>query len=355
MVLLSVGMVERVWGNILSADVQALVNTVNTVGVMGKGVALQFRKAFPENYRVYKKACAAGQVEPGRVLTCDLGGLQNPRYVINFPTKRHWRGRSRIEDIQSGLAALIEETKRLQIESIALPPLGCGNGGLDWGLVSRLIEQAFAGLGGVRVLMFEPAGAPAAEEMKNRTARPKMTMGRAAILGLMNRYLVPGYDYPLSVLEAQKLAYFLQEAEQPLRLSFQEGLYGPYADQLRHVMNHLEGHYIQGFGDGRNEPETEIRLLPGAAEEAEAFLQKNSAMHKRIERVAVLIEGFETPFGMELLSSVHWVAIRKDPKARTDADAAFKGVQGWNQRKANLFSREHVSAAWSRLHDFGWL
>lgn len=155
--------------------------------------------------------------------------------------------------------------------------------------------------------------------------------------------------------EAQKLAYFLQEAGQPLRLSFQEGPYGPYADQLRHVLNHLEGHFIQGFGDGRNEPETELRLLPGAAEEAEAFLQKHSEIRKRFERVAQLIEGFETPFGMELLSSVHWVATRKDPKAKTDADAAFKGIQRWNQRKANLFSREHVVAAWSGLRDCGWL
>src|SRR6516162_7903389 len=120
------GMVERVSGNLLDADVQALVNTVNTVGVMGKGIALQFKKAYPENYRAYKKACDAGQVQPGQMLTYDLGGLQNPRYIINFPTKRHWRGGSKIEDIESGLVALIKEVERLKIESIALPPLGCG-------------------------------------------------------------------------------------------------------------------------------------------------------------------------------------------------------------------------------------
>jgi O-acetyl-ADP-ribose deacetylase (regulator of RNase III) len=349
------GMVERVSGNLLDADVQALVNTVNTVGVMGKGIALQFKKAYPENYRAYKKACDAGQVQPGQMLTYDLGGLQNPRYIINFPTKRHWRGGSKIEDIESGLVALIKEVERLKIESIALPPLGCGSGGLDWNRVSVLIEQAFADLPAVRVLLFEPAGAPPAEKMRNRTARPKMTKGRAVILRLMDRYFVPGYEYPLSVLEAQKLAYFLQEAGEPLKLNFQEGLYGPYADELRHVMNHLEGHFIRGFGDGSNDPQKEVQLLPGAAEEAESFLKIHPEIQSRFARVAELIEGFETPFGMELLSSVHWVAAHKDATAKTDAEAAFSGVQNWSQRKADLFKWGHVLAAWQRLRELGWL
>ena len=348
-------MVERVRGNLLDAEVQALVNTVNIVGIMGKGIALQFKRAFPENFAAYRKACAAGQVKPGRMFIFDRGTFHFPRYIINFPTKRHWRGRSRIEDIQSGLAALVDDVKRLNIESIALPPLGCGHGGLDWGEVSQLIEQAFAGLPDVRVLAFEPAGAPGASEMKNRTRRPKMTVGQAVILCLMNRYLVPGYDYPLSLLEVFKLAYFMQEAGQPLKLNFQEGNYGPYADNLRHVLNRMEGHFIQGWGDGRNAPTTPIRLLPGAAEEAEAFLKDHPKTEERFTRVAELIEGFETPYGMELLSSVHWVATRKDPQARTDVEAAIASLRHWNNRKANLFQRPHIEAAWSRLRDLGWL
>lgn len=348
-------MVERVCGNLLDADVQALVNTVNTVGVMGKGLALQFKKAFPENFRAYQKACAAEQLKPGQMFVQDLGSLHNPRYIINFPTKRHWRGRSRIEDIESGLAALIEEVKRLRIESIAVPPLGCGNGGLDWSQVSRLIEEAFAELPNIRVLLYEPAGAPAPARMKNRTQRPRMTLGIASVLGLMNRYLVPGYDYPLSLLEVYKLAYFMQAAGQPLQLSFQEGLYGPYADGLRHLLNRMEGHFVQGFGDGQNNPQTPMQLLPGAAEEAEQFLMDHSDTEERFVRVAELIEGFETPYGMELLSSVHWVATQKDPRAKTDLKAALAGVRAWNERKANLFKEEHVRAAWTRLRELQWL
>src|SRR5262249_16330762 len=153
-------MVEHTRGNLLDAEVEALVNTVNTVGVMGKGIALQFKKAYPENYKAYKKACAAKQLAPGRMFVFDLGSLQNPRYIVNFPTKRHWRGRSRVEDIEAGLGALVEEIKRRGIGSVAVPPLGCGNGGLDWSQVSQLIDRAFTDLPEVRVLVYEPTGAP---------------------------------------------------------------------------------------------------------------------------------------------------------------------------------------------------
>ncbi len=348
-------MVERTRGNLLDADVEALVNTVNTVGIMGKGVALQFKKAFPENYEAYKRACQAGQVETGRMFLYDVGVLHRPRYIINFPTKRHWKGKSRIEDIESGLAALVKDVKRLNIESIAIPPLGCGHGGLDWNEVSQLIEQAFADLHSVRALLYEPSGAPDAAKMRIRTKRPRMTPSRSVVLALMHRYLVPEYGYLLSLLEAYKLAYFMQEAGQPLRLRFEEGLYGPYADNLRHVLNHLEGHYIRGIGDGRNEPTTSIELLPGAAEEAEGFLKDHSSTEECFARVAELIEGFETPFGMELLASVHWVATRKDPQAKTSVDAAIAGVQAWNERKARMFKREQIEAAWQRLRELEWL
>src|SRR5437660_9291858 len=161
-------MIERARGNLLDAQTDALVNTVNTVGIMGKGVALQFKKAFPGNYKAYRKACAAGLVKLGAMFIHDLGGLQKPRYIINFPTKKHWRAKSRIADIESGLQALVEDVQRLGIRSIALPPLGCGNGGLDWGKVAPLVDRAFAGLPAVHVLMFEPAGAPTREGIVNR-------------------------------------------------------------------------------------------------------------------------------------------------------------------------------------------
>lgn len=149
-------MLEFKQGNLLEEDAEAIVNTVNCVGVMGKGIALQFKQAFPENFQQYKKACNAKEVQPGRMFTVPTGKLFNPKYIINFPTKRHWRDKSKIEDIQTGLKALVAEVQQLGITSIAIPALGCGNGGLDWVEVKPLIESAFVELPEVRAMIFEP-------------------------------------------------------------------------------------------------------------------------------------------------------------------------------------------------------
>lgn len=152
-------MIELKQGNLLEEDAEALVNAVNCVGVMGKGIALQFKQTFPENFQQYKQACDAKEVQPGRMFTVATGKSSNPQYIINFPTKRHWRGKSSIDDIQSGLKALIEEVQQLSIRAIAIPPLGCGHGGLDWAVVKPLIEAAFVALPEVKVIVFEPTDA----------------------------------------------------------------------------------------------------------------------------------------------------------------------------------------------------
>ncbi len=348
-------MIKLVAGNLLEAEVEALVNTVNTVGVMGKGIALQFKRSFPDNFRAYERACKNGEVKLGRMFVQANPALHGPRYIINFPTKSHWKGSSKLEDIRTGLRSLVETIKQYGIKSIAVPPVGCGLGGLSWSDVRPLIEEALAPLAGVEVLLYAPAGAPAAARMKTATVRPQMTIGRAALIGLIDRYKVPGYDYLLSLLEVHKLAYFLQCAGEPLKLAFQKGIYGPYADNLRHVLSRIEGHFITGYGDGNNSPETPLSLLPGAAKEAADFLAGHSRTRKHFDRVAEMIEGFETPYGMELLSSVHWVAMQEVPAARMSADEAARGVLNWNERKRRLFKPEHIKAAWSRLKDTGWL
>lgn len=347
-------MIELTKGNLLEAPAEALVNTVNTAGIMGKGIALQFKQAYPQMFRAYERACKAGEVKLGKVQVFDLGGLVGgPRWIINFPTKGHWRAGSRMGDIEAGLHDLIAAIKRLQIRSIAVPPLGCGNGGLDWNEVRPRIEAAFADLPGVRVLVFAPGGAPEASAMPNRTERPKMTMGQAALIALMDRYLKGLLDPFVSLLEIHKLMYFLQEAGQPLRLQYEAKEFGPYAKNLRQVLIRLEKHYTQGYGDGKDNPTKSIELLPGAVEEAETFLMGDEVIRQRMNRVAELIEGFEDPHGLELLSSVHWV-MRENTEAQESSEAAAAAVHKWNPRKRRVMKKEHLLKAWQRLKELGW-
>ena len=344
-------MIELHKGDILQAEVEALVNTVNCVGVMGRGIALQFRKEFPENYTAYKKVCERGELRPGRVFVFELNQLQNPRYVINFPTKRHWKGKSRIEDIRAGLEALVKEVRSLGIRSVAIPPLGCGLGGLSWTQVRPMIEDAFRALADVQVLVFEPVGPPAAEVMAKTKRAPNMTPGRAALLGLMRRYLSAVMDPYVSLLEIHKLMYFMQEAGENLRLRFVKGPYGPYAEKLRHVLSLVEGHFISGYGDAEDDPERQIELRTEASERAERFLRDHPETHSRLRRVEDLIRGFETSFGMELLATVHWVATREGASA---ADDAIGQVYSWNDRK-RMFREQHIRIAWQVLDEQGWL
>lgn len=338
-------------GNLIEYNAEALVNTVNCEGHMGKGIALQFKKAFPDNFKAYARACRAGEVQPGRMLVFRTGAMMNPKYIINFPTKRKWREKSRMEDIESGLKALIAEVSRMGVSSIAVPPLGCGLGGLNWGEVRPMIERAFAELPGVQVALFEPTGTPDAKTMPIGTKRPELTLARALFIRLMGQYMEMAYR--LTLLEIQKLAYFLQEAGEPLRLSYVAHVYGPYAHNLNKVLETLEGHFIRGYGDSQK-PDVEVELLPGATDEADRCLEGNKESVVRLERVADLITGFETPYGMELLSSVHWVAFRDTPPTR-DVEEAVQAVFRWNDRKRQMFKPEHIRIAWGRLSEQGWL
>jgi O-acetyl-ADP-ribose deacetylase (regulator of RNase III) len=344
-------MIELRQGDILKAKADALVNTVNCAGVMGRGIALQFKKAFPETFRAYKSVCKRRELVPGMVLVHDLNRFEQPYYVIDLPTKRHWRGKSRIEDIEAGLAALIAEVRRLGIESVAVPPLGCGLGGLSWEDVRPRIQKAFQALPDVQVFLFEPKGAPSAGEMAKTEKTPTMTEGRAALLGLIHRYLAAVMDPSITLLEIHKLMYFMQETGQDLKLVYTKGPYGPYAENLRHVLTHIEGHFVTGYGDASDRPDKQIEPKREALEAAEEFLSDHPRIHQRFNRVANLIEGFETPFGMELLATVHWVAAHE--KAITMQQAIEK-TYAWNERK-RMFKEQHIQIAWTMLDRKGWL
>lgn len=338
-------------GDILRADADALVNTVNCVGFMGRGIAAQFKRAYPANFKAYARACEHGDVVPGRMLITETGELTGPKFIVNFPTKRHWRANSRIEDIEAGLKTLVAEVADRRIRSIAVPPLGCGLGGLDWVEVRPLIERAFEALPEVRVLLFEPAGAPAPREMAKSRKAPNMTTGRAVLISLMQRYLAGVMDPWISLLELHKLMYFAQESGQTLRLRYEPAHYGPYAENLRHVLNEIEGHFVSGYADGGDEPNKPLELLPGVVERAREALEEDAETHRRFERVAAIVDGFETPSGLELLASVHWLATREN---LADTTAVTQRLHAWNPRKAR-FSEHQVSIALERLREEGWL
>lgn len=344
-------MIRYTTGNILEADAEALVNSVNCVGFMGRGVALQFKKAWPENFSAYAAACRRGEVQPGKMFVFETDRLTNPRYIINFPTKRHWRGKSRMEDIEAGLRSLAEEIRARGIRSIALPPLGCGLGGLHWPDVRRRIEEALGGLDQVQVIVYEPAETVPLPKSMRRGATPRMTPGRAALIGLMELYLKGLLDPFVSLLELHKLMYFMQEAGEPLRLRFTEAPYGPYAENLRHVLNEIEGYYVSGYGAGGDQPEKVLELVPGAAADAQRVLAQKPATRQRFERVSRLVEGFESPYGMELLATVHWIVTRRHPST---SDAVVGHFYRWAPRKQS-FSRGQILLALKALTEQGWI
>lgn len=342
--------IEHTKGDILEADAEALVNTVNCVGVMGRGIALQFKHAYPANFKEYAAACKRGDIQPGRMLIHDTGQLQ-PRWIVNFPTKRHWRDRSRLEDIRSGMDALVHEIRTRDIHSIAIPPLGSGLGGLDWPIVRRVIEDALAAVPDVQVLLFEPTPDAARARAPQRQDSLRMTAGRAALVGLIQRYLRGMMEPSISLLEVHKLMYFLQAAGEPLRLRYVKAFYGPYAENLRHVLSEVEGHLTHGYSGEGDAPNEQLELLPGAVDKAEAFLIDHDATRERFERVASLADGFETPYGLELLATAHWVATKE--RAAT-TDDIVTAIYAWGPGK-NQFSRPQITLAVQRLTNGAWV
>lgn len=344
-------MIRYKQGNIINADAEALVNSVNCVGIMGRGIALQFKEAFPSNYKAYVTACKHGDVQPGQMFIYDSGELTWPRYIINFPTKRHWKGKSKIEDIKKGLSALVDDIQRLNIQTIAIPPLGSGLGGLDWKQVKKLIEEEMAKVPQVEVIIYEPIANFTDKATNTSRIAPKMTPGRAALVVLINKYLNGLMDPFISLLEIHKLMYFLQESGEQLRLRYVKAQYGPYAENLRHVLTALEGHLIMSDIGRYESPATHVSLIPGAIDEAENYLKKNTASSQRFDRVANLIKGFETPFGLELLSSVHWIIVKES--VDRDKDIIDK-MYSWGESKRQ-FKMSQIELARSRLIQCKWI
>ncbi len=248
------------------------------------------------------------------------------------------------------MQALVREIESRGIRSIAIPPLGSGLGGLNWADVRASIEKALAHVQDVAITVFEPNGAPDPAVLRNKQV-PEMTPGRAALVGLVSRYLAGLLDPFVTLLEVHKLMYFMQEAGEPLKLRYKEAPFGPYAENLRHVLSAIEGHLVTGYADGGDAPDKELALVPGAIDDADTFLVDHADTRLRFERVASLVEGFETPFGLELLATVHWVATRTTP---TVAEEVVRSVYAWGDRKRQ-FSPRQIQLALEVLTANGWL
>lgn len=337
-------------GDILSEDAEALVNTVNCVGVMGRGVALQFKRVYPENFKAYEKECHNSGVRPGSMFVFETGYLR-PRYIINFPTKRHWRNNSRLADINLGLQSLVEEIRNRGIRSIAIPPLGCGEGKLNWAAVRNLMEESLADLKDVQITIFTPSVSPATAKGSRSKDVPKMTPARATLVTLVHQYHTALLAPLISLLELQKLMYFMQEAGENLKLKFTKAPHGPYAGNLRHLLNKMEGHMILGYNDGGDAPYKTLELMPDAMHDATTFLADSPETKANCDRVADLVEGFESPFGLELLSTVHWISHKENAKSFKDL---VSKTHAWSTAKQK-FSEHHLKIAADALAGGGWI
>ena len=345
-------MIEYKCGDILQEDAEALINTVNCSGVMGRGIALQFKKAFPENFKAYATACKHNEVQPGKMFVFQTTQPMNPRYIINFPTKRHWRNKSLIEDIEAGLKALVKVINQFNIQSIAIPPLGSGLGGLDWKQVKPKIEGEFKSLDpNIRIVIYEPnTSFQISSKMNFHQQIPNMTAGRAALIKLIHHYLNVKLDPFITLLEVHKLMYFMQEIGEPLRLKFEKAKYGPYAENLRHVLHAIEGHFISGYHDGGDAPNKPLEPIPGAIEEATNFLKHHKETQSHLDKVVKLVEGFESPFGLELLSTVHWIS--KSEKVNSIEDI-IQYTYAWNDHKQ--FTQRQIKLAFDVLVENSWV
>lgn len=336
-------MIHYTIGNILQADAEALVNTVNTVGVMGKGIALAFKKAFPANFKAYKKLCDDQAFHIGDLLITQTGQI-SPKFIVNFPTKQHWRGKSKIAYIEIGMKALVQAIQDKQIKSIAIPPLGCGNGGLDWKDVKALILRELESLDeDIAVMIYEPG-------FNNQKMVTKKEMGltpaRAMLLTSLNHYQVLGYAINLLVI--QKIAYFLQRFGEPLNLHYEKGHYGPYAHRLQHLAKYLNGYFLH-FEHEAIKPSTPVDLTN--LDQVDLYNQEHltAEQNNRLRDVQDLMEGFESPYGLELLATVDFIYQKEKIE---DTDKMMEEIGHWTKRKKKLMKPFHIKVAHQRLKEY---
>jgi len=347
-------MVDLKKGDILKEETEAVVNTVNTKGVMGKGIALQFKECFPENYKQYKKACDEGKVETGKMFVTETGLLLNPRYVINFPTKEHWKNPSKMEYIHEGLKDLVRVIQDKNISSISIPPLGCGNGGLDWNEVRPAIEKALSDISNLQIVLFEPSNIVYKKKERKPKKKVNVTPVRAMFLSIFEKYKELGFQ--LSFIEAHKLIYFLQRFGEPLNLTFEKNRYGPYSHIIDHMLYDVEGSFLKGTKFKDAKPQDNIYLVDENFDEIHEFIEKELTKEQkyRLELVYEFIEGFESPLGLELLATVDYILqySESDLSKEELITRIFNWDSenpSWGKRKRELMKKEYIEVALERI------
>ncbi|MFQ3598640.1 MAG: macro domain-containing protein [Chloroherpetonaceae bacterium] len=321
-------------GNISESQAEALVNTVNTAGVMGKGVALQFKKSFPENFKAYQKACKEGRVEIGKMFVYEgVSLLHGKKLIINFPTKTDWRKPSEYEYIERGLKDLVRVVNEYRLKSIAIPPLGAGNGGLDWSIVREMITRYLHEVD-CEVYLYEPNA-----ELKDALLkeRAKLTPARAMLLAVLFDLVREGEL--VSEFACEKICYFLQRfgAEKDLKLSFKPQTYGPYSGKVRHLLYTLNGSYLAGYSDKDRKPFEALNLVMDSEKDVLAFLEKYPEQKAIVEKTRAFLSGWYSAFALELLSSVDFIA---KSEGKYDYETVLRKLREWNTRKNRLFAKE---------------
>jgi O-acetyl-ADP-ribose deacetylase (regulator of RNase III) len=343
-------MITYVKGNLLDAPVDALVNTVNTVGVMGKGIALQFKEKFQMNFKLYADASKRGEIVVGKMFVVREALLDGERIIINFPTKTEWYRKSQYRFIEEGLQDLVNVIDSYHIRSIALPPLGCGNGGLQWNKVKAMMEQ-YLGNVAADVLIYEPnENVKEILQQEQRKKEVNLTPARAMLLYALAKYEERG-EIP-SVFAANKIAYFLQESGEPLKLQFVPYTYGPYAQAVEKVLYALNGKYLTGLEQMNAKAFEPLQLQYEHFNEVSDFVRNklSTDQRERLNSVFKLIEGFESTLSLEILSSIHFL-MRQDK--HITIPQLLDQIQSWSDRKKNLIKEEYIKIALQHLADYG--
>lgn len=327
-------MIQYKTGNLLESEAEALVNTVNTFGVMGKGIALQFKNMFPNNFKLYSYACKNNELKIGKLLVSEEDTmLSGKKIIINFPTKTNWRLPSEYKYIEAGLTELVKVIKEKQLKSIALPPLGSGNGGLDWKKVKMILEKSLSDVD-CNIYIYEPS-ASINDALKKE--RVKLTPARAMLLSVL--YEVVRNGEFVSEFSSEKIAYFLQRfgAKETFKLEFKPNFYGPYSGKVKHVLYYLNGSYIMGYNSKDKKPFEELGLIPDAETDVMNFLNKPENIENKaiVKKTKSFLNGFYSPFGLELLSTIDFII--NDKKAFTIEDIT-KELSNWSDRKQLMFT-----------------